>query len=212
MVDRRTFTAIFAGAIAVPKISFAMDSKPRSVFYSAVGPQLTLYSIDIDNATLERHQTVSTPANIQYAWPHPSKRYLYVVSSNGGPSASGTKGDTHTANVFTIDAATGTLARHGQTVMLPSRPIHTSVDISGQFLLIAYNDPSNLTVHHIKADGTIGERVEQTEELDMGIFAHQIRVTPDNGQVILVTRGNNAPTDNPVDPARSKYSPSRTAC
>jgi 6-phosphogluconolactonase (cycloisomerase 2 family) len=76
--------------------------------------------------------------------------------------------------------------------------------MTGQYLLIAYNDPSGLTVHRIKADGTIGDRVEQTEKLDMGIFAHQVRVTSDNSQVILVTRGNNAPTDNPADPGSLK--------
>jgi 6-phosphogluconolactonase len=204
MVDRRTFTALLAGAIALPKNSLGMNSTGKSVFYSAVGPELSLYSVDVDNATLERQGTVSTPANIQYAWPHPSKRYLYVVSSNGGPGSSGTKGDTHTANAFAIDAMTGALAPHGATITLPSRPIHTSVDVTGQYLLIAYNDPSGLTVHRIKADGTIGDRVEQTEKLDGGIFAHQIRLTPDNDHVILVTRGNNAPTDNPADPGSLK--------
>jgi 6-phosphogluconolactonase len=204
MVDRRTFTVLLAGAMTAPKTALAMNSRNKSVFYSAVGPELTHYDVDVDNATLERRGTVSTPANIQYAWPHPSKQYLYVVSSNGGPGASGNKGDTHTANAFAIDAATGTLAPHGGAVALPSRPIHTSLDTSGRYLLTAYNDPSGLTVHHIEADGTIGERVEQAEKLDSGIYAHQIRVTPDNSHVILVTRGNNAPTDNPVDPGSIK--------
>jgi 6-phosphogluconolactonase len=204
MVDRRTFTALLAGAIAAPKTSFAMNSKNNPVFYSAVGPELTLYSVDVDNATLDRRGTVSTPANIQYAWPHPSRRYLYVVSSDGGPTASGAKGNTHAANAFAIDSTTGALAPHGGTIVLPSRPIHTSVDKSGQYLLTAYNNPSGLSVHHIRADGTIGERVEQVEKLDTGIYAHQIRVTPDNSQVILVTRGNNAPTDNPADPGSIK--------
>jgi 6-phosphogluconolactonase len=204
MVDRRTFTGLLVATIAAPKTAFAQSSTMRSVFYSAVGPELTLYHVDVDNAALVKQGTVSTPANIQYAWPHPSKRYLYVVSSNGGPGGTGTKGDTHTANAFAVDAASGALAPHGVTVKLPSRPIHTSLDNSGQYLLIAYNDPSSLTVHRIKADGTIGERVEQAENLDTGIFAHQIRVTPDNGQVILVTRGNNAPTDNPADPGSIK--------
>jgi 6-phosphogluconolactonase len=204
MVDRRTFTTLVAATIAAPKTTFAQSSMMRSVFYSAVGPELTLYSVDVDNAALVKQGTVSTPANIQYGWPHPSKRYLYVVSSNGGPGGTGGAGDTHTANVFKIDPATGALTPHGATVKLPSRPIHTSVDMSGQYLLTAYNAPSGLTVHGIKADGTIGERVEQAEKLDTGIFAHQIRVTPDNGHVILVTRGNNAPTDNPADPGSIK--------
>jgi len=204
MIDRRTFTALLAGTLAAPKATFAQDSMTRNVFYSAVGPELTLYSVDVDNAALARKGTVSTPTGIQYAWPHPSKRYLYVVSSNGGPASSGGPGDKHVANAFKIDPATGALTPHGETVALPSRPIHTSVDRSGQYLLTAYNDPSSLTVHRINADGTLGERVNQPNALDTGKFAHQILVTPDNAQVILVTRGNNAPTDNPVDPGSIK--------
>ena len=89
-------------------------------------------------------------------------------------------------------------------MMLPSRPIHASVDIAGEYLLTAYNNPSSLTVHRINQDGTLGERVDQPHPLDTGKFAHQIRATPDNRQVILVTRGNNAPADNPVNPGSIK--------
>jgi 6-phosphogluconolactonase (cycloisomerase 2 family) len=204
MVDRRTFTTLLAGTIAAPRASFAQNSALKQLFYSAVGPELTLYSVDVDNAALVKQGTVSTPVSIQYVWPHPSKRYLYVVSSNGGPASSGGPGDKHAANVFKIDPATGALTPHGGKLTLPTRPIHASVDLSGQYLLTAYNDPSSLTVHRINADGTLGERVAQPDRLDTGKFAHQISVTPDNRQVILVTRGNNAPTDNPVDPGSIK--------
>jgi 6-phosphogluconolactonase (cycloisomerase 2 family) len=147
---------------------------------------------------------VSTPANIQYAWPHPSKQYLYVVSSNGGPGSAGVAGDKHFASAFKIDPATGALTPHGAPLTLSSRPIHTSVDMSGEYLLIAYNDPSGLTVHRINKDGSLGERVDQPNPLDTGKFAHQIRAMSDNQQVIMVTRGNNAPTDNPVNPGSIK--------
>ena len=80
----------------------------RNVFYAAIGPELTLYSVDVDNAALVKRDTVSAPANIQYAWPHPSKRYLYVISSNGA-SGGGPAGDTHVASAFRIDSATGAL-------------------------------------------------------------------------------------------------------
>ena len=177
----------------------------KNVFYSAIGPELTLYSVDVDNAALIKRDTVSTPANIQYAWPHPSKRYLYVVSSNGGPGSSGVAGDKHVASAFRIDPATGALTPHGEPVTLPSRPIHTSVDIAGEYLLIAYNDPSGLTVHRINADGTIGEPVDQP-----GSARHRqicrTRSSPrlTTSQVILVTRGNNAPADKPVNPGSIK--------
>src|ERR1700731_2197235 len=204
MVDRRTFTALLAGTLAAPKAAFAQNSMTRNVFYSAVGSELTLYGVDVDNAALVRQGTVSTPTGIQYAWPHPSKRYLYVVSSNGGPASSGGPGDKHVANAFKIDPATGALTPHAEAVALPSRPIHTSVDRAGEYLLTAYNDPSSLTVHRINTDGTLGEQVKQPGKLDTGIYAHQIRAPPSNQAVTLVTRGNNAEQGKPEDPGAIK--------
>jgi 6-phosphogluconolactonase len=204
MVDRRTFTALLAGSLAAPTLAFGKTMTSKNVFYSAIGPELTLYAVDVDKAELSKQGSVSTAANIQYAWPHPSKRYLYVVSSSGGPAAGDVSGSIHTADAFTIDPKTGALKKHGDTVKLATRPIHASVDMSGHFLLVAYNNPSSLSVHRIKADGTLGDQVEQPNKLDTGIFAHQIRVTPDNKHVIMITRGNNAPSDNPVDPGSIK--------
>ena len=204
MIDRRTLTTLLAGAAAAPgltRLAWGQGAKSRAVFYAAVGPDLTLYGVNADAATLEKRNTVTLPGNVQYAWPHPSRQYFYVVSSGGGP---GVASDTNFANVFRIDPATGALTPHGQPVRLPSRPIHTSVDIAGEYLLTAYNDPSSLTVHRINRDGTLGERVEQPNKLDTGKYAHQIRATPDNQQVILITRGNNAPGDNPVNPGSIK--------
>jgi 6-phosphogluconolactonase (cycloisomerase 2 family) len=71
-------------------------------------------------------------------------------------------------------------------------------------LLIAYNDPSALTVHRLNADGTIGDPVSQPGKLDTGIYAHQIRAIPSNEMVILVTRGNNAEQGKPEDPGAIK--------
>ena len=204
MVDRRTFTALLAGTIAAPTLAFGKTMTSRNVFYSAIGPQLTPYTVDVEKAELSKLEPVSTAANIQYAWPHPSKKYLYVVSSSGGPAAGDVTGSVHVANAFAIDPATGALKPHGETVKLASRPIHASVDMSGKYLLIAYNNPSGLSVHRIQPDGTLGDRVEQPNKLDNGIYAHQIRATPDNKFVMMNTRGNNAPSDNPVDPGSIK--------
>src|SRR6202045_3589982 len=212
MVDRRTFTTLLAGTIAAaPRASFGQGLKAKNVFYASAGPELTLYSVDVDNASLVKRDTVSTAANIQYAWPHPSKQYLYVVSSDGGPGSAGavgtslgTGGNKHLANVFKMDPASGALTPHGETGTLSSPPIHGSVDMAGEYLLIAHNNLSSLTVHRINKDGTLGERVKQPDTLDTGKYAHQIRATPDNEHVILNTRGNNAPTDKTINPGSIK--------
>jgi len=174
---------------------------PKTVYYASVGPTLSLYDLDAEAAALTKRAAVALPANIQYAWPHPSRRSLYVVSSNGGP---GTAGDKHFASALTIDPATGNLRLHGEPAALPSRPIHTSVDASGAYLLTAHNNPSKVTVHRIDTDGTIGAPVAQPGNLDTGIYAHQILAAPGNRAVMLVTRGNNAAPGQPEDPGAIK--------
>jgi 6-phosphogluconolactonase len=200
-MNRRAFGALLAGTVAIPKIAWGQTAKSRTVFYASVGPELTLYDIDFDAAALAKQNSTTLPANIQYAWPHPSKRFLYVASSNGGP---GVAGDKHVANAFRIDPASGALQAHGQPQSLPSRPIHISVDGAGEFVLTAYNDPSNVTVHRINQDGTIGDMVTQPMKPDAGIYAHQIRTTPSNQTAILVTRGNNPAGAKPEDPGALK--------
>jgi 6-phosphogluconolactonase len=201
MINRRTFAALLAGTVAAPKSAWSQSVTAKTVYYASVGPELSLFDVDIADAALQKRGAVTLPANVQYAWPHPSKRYLYVVSSSGGPGVAGT---THLANAFRIDPASGALLPHGEPQMLPSRPIHTSVDRAGEYLLIAYNDPSNVTVHRIKSDGTIGDLVSQPAKLDAGIYGHQIRTTPGNQTAIFVTRGNNADGAKPEDPGALK--------
>ncbi len=175
----------------------------HSVFYQSIGPELARFDIDVEGAALTRRDAVTIPgANVQYVWPHPSKKYLYAVSSDGGPGT--IPGTRHIASAFRIDPASGALMPHGDSVALPSRPVHCSVDRTGEFLLTAYNYPSNITVHRIKPDGALGEPVAPREKLDVGIFAHQVLTTPGNRTAIMVTRGNNPEANKPEDPGALK--------
>jgi 6-phosphogluconolactonase len=174
---------------------------PKTFYYASTGPDLTLYDVDIEGASLTKRGTTALPESIQYAWPHPSRPILYVVSSNGGPS--GLIGDKHCANALSIDPGSGALRSIGATVRLPARPIHASVDRSGEYLLIAYNIPSGVTVHRLNPDGTIGAPVAQNE-LDSGIYAHQILTAPGNKTAMLVTRGNDAKSGKSEDPGAIK--------
>jgi 6-phosphogluconolactonase len=182
-------------------MSSGQIANSRTVYYASIGPELGMFDVDIDGATLSKRNSITLPANIQYVWPHPSRRYLYVVSSNGGPRIAG---DKHYANALSIDTSSGALRLHGSAASLPSRPIHASVDANGEYLLTAYNNPSNATVHHLNADGTIGAPVAQPEKLDTGIYAHQILATPGNRTVTLVTRGNDAESNKKEDPGAIK--------
>jgi 6-phosphogluconolactonase (cycloisomerase 2 family) len=176
----------------------------RTVFYASVGPAFTRYQIDLDSAGLSRQDTVMLPANVQYVWRHPSAPFLYVATSNGGSGTLGIKGDRHFLSALRIDPTSGALTAHGSPAALASRPIHMSLDQTGGYALVAYNNPSGVTVNRIAADGTVGEEVKQAAVLEGGIFAHQIRTTPANDAAILVTRGNDAAGGKPEDPGALK--------
>ncbi|HEV2187984.1 MAG TPA: beta-propeller fold lactonase family protein, partial [Stellaceae bacterium] len=80
------------------------------------------------------------------------------------------------------------------------RPIHMATDIPSEHVLVAFNNPSAIRVYRINADFTAGAEVAQPNAIDPGIFAHQVRATPDNKQVILVTRGHDPAGPKAEDP------------
>ena len=200
-INRRTFSALLASAVAAPRVSFA-QANVNSAFYSGVGGQLTHYEVDFGAATLAKLASVTLPGGLQYAWPHPSRRYLYVATSSGGVGIAPVPGyppNQHFLLAFHV-APDGGLSGHGAPIRLRQRPIHLSVDNAGQHVLVAYNFPSNVSVFKIKGDGGIGEEVKQPDNLEKGIYFHQIRATPGDKSILIVARGNNPEASKPEDP------------
>ena len=179
-----------------------MPEKPA--LYASVGAELTHYDVDVENAILTRRAAVTLPANVHYAWPHASRQYLYVASSNSASGIGGVVGDKHHVSVFRINPATGALAPHGTPIPLPTRPIHMTSDISSRNLLVAFSNPSGLKVYRVNPDATPGEEVAQSAAIDPGIYGHQVRVSPDDRLAILVTRGHDATPGKPEEPGALK--------
>src|SRR5262249_47658316 len=143
------------------------------------------------------------PAAVRSAGPHAAGRSLHAATSSSA-AGSGPAGPEHHAPAFRIDPATGALIKHGEAIRLPTRPIHMTTDIPSQNILVAFNNPSAPRVYRINSDFTPGEEVKHPGPLDAGIFAHQVRVTPDNRLAILVTRGNEGTPTKPEDPGALK--------
>src|SRR5687768_1303886 len=97
---------LFATVALAQRQSSAAKKTP---LYAALGPELTTYSLDPESATLVKQATVMLPQNVQEAWPHPSRRYLYVTWSNNLSGAAGQHGVT----AFSIDPVSGVLQPHG---------------------------------------------------------------------------------------------------
>src|SRR5467141_2084573 len=203
MLSRRMFLSLVAGSIAAPRLSSAQPAPQKVALYANVGADLTHYEVDVAGAELIKRATVTLPAAVQYAWPHVSRRYLYVASSSSAPgyAAAGTE---HHVTAFSIDPASGALTPHGTPIRLPTRPIHMSTDIPSDNILVAFNNPSAVRVYRINTDFTPGDEVTQPGPIDAGIFAHQVRVTPDNRLAILVTRGNEGTPAKAEDPGALK--------
>ncbi len=166
--------------------------------YASVGADLTHYDVDVAAATLTRCGTIGLPANVQYVWPHASRRFLYAATSDGAPSM-GVAGNKHHVSALRV-AAEGSLSLHGDPVPLPSRPIHMATDIPSEHVLVAFNNPGAVRVYRINPDATPGAEVSQPGTIDPGIFPHQVRATPDNRQIILVSRGHDAAPGKPEAP------------
>jgi 6-phosphogluconolactonase len=185
-------------ALSLAGVMAQAQTAVKVAVYASVGPELIHYQLDVDSASLVKRASVTLPDSVQYAWPHPSKRYIYVAWSNGSGA------DHHGVTAFRIDPASGALSPHGNPISLPARPVHITTDIPGTHLLVAYNDPSGLTVYGLSPDGTILSPVKQPAALDFGIYGHQVRVDPSDKMVILVTRGNGPAKGKPEDPGALK--------
>src|SRR5689334_22003524 len=170
----------------------------RVMLYSAVDDEVTHYDVDVDAATLTRRGSLRVPSYVQEGWAHPSRKYLYVTTSNRG---TGLKADVNHVSAYRIDPASGALAPHGQPMPLPHRAVNVCVDPSGKFAINAHTLPqSGLTIHRINGDGTLGSEVRQPAGLHFGPYPHQVNVAPSGRTVVVVDRGNKAQPGKPEDP------------
>jgi 6-phosphogluconolactonase len=195
------------GPTVVSVVAQNVSGQPPTALYASVGEELMTFGIDAEHAALTRSASTLLPGFVQEAWASPSTPFLYVAWSNGGASYAGSgvapRGDRHGITAFRIDA-TGALHAEDAVTPLRSRPIYITGDARGRHLLVAYNDPSGISVHAINADGTVGPEVTQPPGLDAGIYGHQVRVLPNNNAVILVTRGNEPTPTTREDPGALK--------
>ncbi|MDW3682809.1 beta-propeller fold lactonase family protein [Cupriavidus sp. CV2] len=167
------------------------------VLYSAVDNLITRYRVNVDAATLDKQETIQAASRVQYAWRHPSLNVLYVTTSSAGP---------HIKSEFSHVAAygmdeDGRLSLLGSPKRLPDRAVHMCVDPKGKYILCAHNFPeSGITVDRIEADGSIGNRVEQTSSGNFGIYPHQVMAFPSGNGALLIDRGNNSTKERQEEP------------
>src|SRR6185436_2040153 len=123
-MDRRAFNTALLSAAATSVIgSGTATAGGRTVFYQGVGDRLTQWDVDVDAATLTPRASITLPSNIQYAWPHPSRKYMYVSTSDAASGNAPNPGSVDRLCAVSLDA-NGALLIHGEPAALPQRPIH----------------------------------------------------------------------------------------
>ena len=169
------------------------------VVYAGLGEELTCYGVDAASGGLHRLGSVNLPAEVQYAVADAAGEHLFVASSNRNNEGS-PDGTVHHLTTLRIDRPSGRLKVLGRPQPLPDRPIHLTADADAKHLLVAFSAPASLRVYKVNDDLTAGEALAQAEPVKSGIYPHQVRVTPDAKQVILVCRGHNPRNGKPEEP------------
>ena len=124
-MNRRTFNAVLASAAASSLAGALAGSlggcatgagsggRRRTVLYQSVGDQLTHWDVDVDNAALTRRASIALPSNVQYVWPHPSRQYLYVSTSDAASGNAPNPGTVHRLCAVRVDAERRAAAARG---------------------------------------------------------------------------------------------------
>jgi 6-phosphogluconolactonase (cycloisomerase 2 family) len=158
-----------------------MVNTSTTTVYASLGPELMTYELDATSGALKEIQSLTLPATLQYAWPNRARTRFYAALSQMGPAAKEKRPD-HFIETYEI-LADGRLKKTGPSIRLSHRPLFITLDAQEQYALLAYNDPSAVTVHRIAPNGDVGEAIAQGD-LQLGPFVHQVRVTPSGKFVI----------------------------
>ncbi|MDF0600447.1 beta-propeller fold lactonase family protein [Psychromarinibacter sp. C21-152] len=154
----------------------------RDVVYASLGPLLRVFGLDTGTGALTRRQELHCDEVVQHGWANRARSRLYVVTSGSGPMTAPKRPD-HFVRAYAI-GTDGRLTPLQEPVRLRNRPLFATLDAGEAFLLIAYNAPSDVTVHRLDAAGAVAEEVPQ-DPLYFGTTVHQVRVSP-RGDVAFV--------------------------
>jgi 6-phosphogluconolactonase len=133
-------------------------AQPPDILYAATtsghdSKGIYVLQFDRKTAKLTIVQTVTDKRNPNFLAVDPSRKYLYVICSEG-LSPDDRKGS---VLAFAIDAQTGLIKKLDQQSSEGRGPAHVSVDPKGRFAYVANYGQGNFAIYPIGADGGLGK-------------------------------------------------------
>jgi 6-phosphogluconolactonase len=142
--------------------SRAHASRPAThyVYVSGYDSTISILTLDLATGGLAKAGTATSGKAPSYLSVAPSRSYLYAVDET----------DQDAIAAFKIDSASGRLREINRVSGAGAGAAHIAVDPTGRWLVTAHYDSSSVTVHAIRGDGGIGEKIDDQAP---GKFAHQ---------------------------------------
>jgi 6-phosphogluconolactonase len=143
-----------------------------------------VYRLNLSSGALEFESKATGVESPSFLALHPEHRYLYSVNAvqkvDGKPSGG--------VSAFRIDPSTGELTFLNQQLSGGPGPCHLSVDLTGQYVLVANYAGGSVAMLPIQADGSLGEATDFVQhagssvnpDRQQGPHAHSINIDPGN--------------------------------
>lgn len=184
---------------------------PITVLYAAIGTKMLQYRVDVEPAPWNRSARSNCPAPSstpgQSTQAHPPVCRLH----RRGPPSAGAGGQQAPAG-GAAHRPQERRAGHGRPAGAVAGP-HRAHDPGRHRPPCrgGLQQSGRVTLHRIAADGTLQGDAVPMQDIDCGSYPHQIRVTPSNRHVVLVTRGTRPTATTPGTPGALKVYASRMA-
>ncbi len=140
---------------------------------------------------------------------HPNRKFLYAVNETGNYNGK----DTGAVTAFSIDAASGKLAKLNQVESRGAAPCHLVVDQTGKSVAVANYSSGTAAVFPVQDDGSLGEASSVVQHSGSGPdprqgapHAHAAVLSPDNRFLFVADLGVDRVYSYRLDPAKASIS------
>jgi 6-phosphogluconolactonase len=135
-------------------------------------------SLDLANGAVDTTNLAAATTDPSYVALHPTGNFLFAVNESGGAVVA-----------FSVNRATGGLAKLNQQPSNGGAPCHVVVDSAGSNVLVANYSGGSITVFPIQANGFLGAATSHIQHPGVSPHAHCISLDASNQFALVCDLG-----------------------